>query len=867
MLLEFHVTAAKLRAILLSRLRVQKVCVTDEFTALGEVHFLDHVEFLDTATFERSPATATIHVPNAADAQIASTLVRYVQPVVLYATMFSTLEASNAAPSTPDRAPMINLLFDLTMRVQAGVPRFRITLDSVKADLLDALAPGTSDKIESKLDVEFETDMDISAIGALVGTTTSATNAGMVVDQAGTRVTMRVEVNGSGNSVPAWSSFFNGPVPDLLSSNDWSVLIDKDLIVPVVVSRVAGGIQDAPSFSLDSGPSGAWSFAFGPRVVVSFSGEAIDACTCLWGEIDVDVDVTMTATLSVPQNNTLRMNCTIEHDANDAEVFCCAMTAAQFWPIVGALMLDKGIVDWGQLFGGILLGPLAVFIGTVVMAANQTPDFDAPESCTKISDEELQCDQPVNISAGLGTLTLTGIVGLPQGPLLSGTLFTGTSFGVGVLGTEVSPFSWGITGSCNSGFHPSQSAGVLLTNNGSAPIGVCECSVIEDSDPQDVYLADLSDGGQQPSWVVGFVTIGANMTDEFLAAPYPCKLKIKSSGGARIITLAPPTSISDEEMQALQMQALLAKVNCYSAVDPFWGATGKFNPKWHVDPPPDGFVEHLWDVFIGGLQPGERVQAVDALGEARAAVTADRRGVARLTAVVAPATGGAELALVRVAAGDKGSPISAFSHAHVEASAETRRVLIKEVTLIRRATLPLFGQCSQLSSGRMGGIPSVIAVTENGVRVFDVRTPRVARLAQTVVARGIRGAALWLDRLVVWGEQGIALLAPSESRIGFPAGGHRFERGVQDAASVGNLLRVHTVEEIMWLAPDLSPVSLPPVEVTLLRDTAEQRRPTDEQRAAAPWLADATRVGRVIARIDPGARTVGVYEVARTYDA
>lgn len=244
MLLEFHVTAAKLLAILLSRLRVQKACVTDEFQALGEMHVLDHVEFLDTATLERAPATATIHVPNAADEQIGSTLVRYIQPVVLYATMLSTLEAHNADPSPPDRAPTIELLLDLTMRVQAGVPRFRITLDSVKADILDALAPGTTDLIESKLNVDVESDMDLAALGPVLGTTVFATNAGMVVDEAGTRVTMRIEVNGTGNTVSAWSDFLNGPVPDLLLSKDWSVSIDKDLIVPVVASRVAAGIQE-----------------------------------------------------------------------------------------------------------------------------------------------------------------------------------------------------------------------------------------------------------------------------------------------------------------------------------------------------------------------------------------------------------------------------------------------------------------------------------------------------------------------------------------------------------------------------------------------------------------------------------------------
>jgi hypothetical protein len=36
--------------------------------------------------------------------------------------------------------------------------------------------------------------------------------------------------------------------------------------------------------------------------------------------------------------------------------------------------------------------------------------------------------------------------------------------------------------------------------------------------------------------------------------------------------------------------------------------------------------------------------------------------------------------------------------------------------------------------------------------------------------------------------------------------------------------------------------------------------------AAAPWRARAARVGRVIARIDPGGTTIGLYDLARSYE-
>jgi hypothetical protein len=937
MLIEFHVTADKLKAVLLGRIRQQQVCVTQEFEALGELHVLDHVEFLDSGTFERLATKATIHVPNAPDPEINATLVRYIQPVMLAVTKISTLEANNDQASPPDKSPTIDLLFNLSMSVTGGVPQFRVQLADVDAGILEAVAPGTAQLIKNSVSVDIKNDMDLSAIGTLLETTVTATNAGMVVDVSGSRVTMRIEVNGTGNSQSAWQAFFNNAVPDLLSGKEWSLLVDKGLIVPVVVSHVGDGLGDAGDFALESGPSGSWSFATGPRVNVSFSGEVIDACTCLFWDIDVDVDVDMRVRLSVPQDNVLRMKATMEWDLNDAEVFCCALTGALFWPVIGSIMLANEKIGWLEFLGGLALGPLAVFIGVIAQASSQTPDFAPTGSCQKLSDTEVQCDEPVSISAGLGVLTLTGISGLADGPLLSGTLFSGPAFGVAVLQTQVFPFAWGIHGSCNRGFHPGNQAEILLTNTGSAPITVCEVKVVDD--PLGVYSADLTHDPQNPSWVVGSIVIVPDMTDAFLQDKYPCKLMIKSSGGARFITLDPPSPASDAEMQQLEMNAILSKIKCYRAADPFWAATGRMNPKWLVDPPPDDVVqvEHLWDIFVAGLRPGEQVLVQDHGGVTVAQGAADSRGLTRVSAIVAPARDGADIAIARLGAGgiaggggdgiaSGGAPAPAAGPTHAitptVAKAETavdesRRVLIKQGTLIRRATLPTYARCGRIAAGRLNGAPSIVAVADDGVRVFDVRRTAAPSLSQSIRAAHLRGAALCGDRLLVWSADGVASFAAGESQVGFtPA--RRYAQ-IVDAIKIGNSLAVLTDDGVELLTAELTSAGRIAARGSYLdvsgkqlavgdahgvrlfdlpmsgtarrtRRYAEGRGAATEPRAdvagpdapviaaadrrgaadrldtSAPWRARAARVGRVIARVDPGGRSIGIYDLARAYD-
>lgn len=831
--MEFQLSAAKLRAILLSRIRGQKICVTEEFALGADTLILDHIEVPDTGTFSREDHDVLIQVPGGNDQTIGGTKVRFSQPVILQVVKKSTLEAHGESKSPPDMSPQITLFFDLTMTVAAGVPRFRVRLAGVDAGLLAALDPNAAALIESKVAFDVQSDMDVSSVADLLQTTVTATNAGMVIDPSLERVSMRIEVNGTGNQVSAWTSFFTGAVPDHLGGRDWSIMLDSGLIVPVVVSRIGDGMAGSSGFSLQSGPSGAWSWAGGPAVDVSFGGEVIDACTCVFWDIDVDIDVSVRVGLSVPTPNTLRMDATMSWDLNDGEVFCCALTAGLFWPVVGAIMLDNDKIGWDAFLGGLALGPISTFIGTIVMASNATPDIDAGASCTKVSDTHIRCDQTVAISAGLGSLTLDAIAGLPEGPLLSGTMFTGVAFGTPEIATDAGEFSWHLEGSCHSGFHTSNSAQILITSVGTAGVGVCEVNILDDA--LGVYGVSLGKNAADPGWVVSVVEIHPTFTDAFLASPYPCKVMIKTNGGARIITIPPPKQITPEQQQALELGAVKAKVDCMKLVDPFWAATGKLNPKWLPNPPPESVFEHLWQVLAIGMHPSDKLVATDHAGQVIATATASARGVAQVSVLTTPIAGGAgELGLARVAGTAAprvlSAPIARRPGAAAAAAAtgaartvpeDQRKLMIKQIVLVRDATFNLAGHATSIGAGHLGNVPVVFTIDGDGLRVYDASRLAAPYLAQSLRVRGLRGAILWRDSLVLWGEGGLTVLAAGESRVGL--GSTRIVGAIRDVISVGAHLAVLTDDGVSMLAADLSRATVIPARGATYLATAGRR--------------------------------------------
>ncbi|AGF98395.1 hypothetical protein MmTuc01_3138 [Methanosarcina mazei Tuc01] len=155
----------------------------------------------------------------------------------------------------------------------------------------------------------------------------------------------------------------------------------------------------------------------------------MDACPFFVDDIDMDVDVKIRAVLSVPPN-TKKLR---------THYHACAVTAALLWPFVGLVMFDRGQIDLPKYLIGVFVHPLIRFVALVFAIETQglSDDIsrDLGRNCKKQDDENYECEDDFDFSlAGLGgRLELNNIKGIPQGPILSGTIANLRDFDIGQI--------------------------------------------------------------------------------------------------------------------------------------------------------------------------------------------------------------------------------------------------------------------------------------------------------------------------------------------------------------------------------------------------------------------------------------------------
>jgi hypothetical protein len=944
MLVEFQVAAEKLRQVLLAQVRAREFCFPDKFPLLGGTYVLDRLELSSQSTIGSVTGTTRISVPGMPGPTVTAIqgrLVEYVQPMTVFATELGTLDANGRNAST-NAFQEDRLRFELTMQVTAGVPQLRFRLASVDASLTSAL-------IMSKASIDVTMDMDLSSIQAMLGgAPVTATNAGLTIDATGARLVMRIELNGVTDTLAEWRTFFRTAPADLLGTNDWSLLIDKDLIIPLALARVTEGLAGTSGFAVVSGPSASW-VTTAPEVYVTLEGDALKACSCFGADVNVRTLVVISVGLSVPPGTTdvLRLRTWMGFVPDSAPIFCCALTAALFWHFLGAAMLAQGKIGWLEFLAGVGLGPIGVFIGANVIAFNQKPGVTPGGSCSKISDTEFECDQPLQISTGLDfSFTLRSIAANPGGPLLEGTMRTFPPAAIPMLVVDrVEEFDWRLEGSCHADFQAACRAYIHLRGART----ICKVEILDD--PSRCYTAAVEKNPLDPSWLMPHITLTPDV-DKLVALPmaYPCRVLLWTDGGARLITLTAPKPKTTQEETALDDAAQKAKIRCLTDSAPFWETGRRFNRKWLVDPPPETYYEQVWQVLVTGLTEVEQVVAEDVAGNVVATAVPSLVGMAHLSALFVSEAGAAseeaegdtavssdELALVLQSVSDRqmmsfraeASQSAPRGRQQHEGEHDTsRQLVIKQVLLVRASRFQLGGRVRHLAAARMRNVPVLVSVTDAGVRVFDVSHGERPRTVQTVAGSGIRGATIWNDRLLVWGDHGMAVLPVRESRIGVPA--PWLPAPVLDATTVGGQLAVLTTEGVSLHSADLSCAAQLPaggassllaagprllvvrpteIEVFDLSGGSPRREaehalpagslyaapPTNDSRsvvfsqdgsgggrmlalaegkiveltryARAPWFHRTARVGDLVARPGLDGSAITVFRIANTYEA
>ena len=614
------------------------ICTGQQFQISGQTVYIDKVIVTDAISLSDESYFFNVNTSNGIQA------IPGWRPIIRQEVEVKLVTENNLIESGVNEAPAfqsgkIDLLISLTALLDNdGEPFLRIRFESVDyRSLAGLLSEETKETIEDLIRDHFNQEdrpIDTGAIEQLVDDIDiSITNVGVAINTNASVLFIRLEANGDGNQLTNWDFFFNHSHTSRISSRQWALIFDKELLEESIRIRVRNQLNDSDKFDLQTSVSVSWSWSSGAKFNVSFSGEVIDACTCFFSEIDVDTDIDTVVTLSVPHNDTLRTHMYTTYDADDGEVFCCALTAGLFWPIVGIIYLadEDNDVNFGHYIAGILFAFWIPMIGAAVAAGDQSTSKyfdDIDENCEKINDEVVQCEQDLNLNFGDigGVFTATTMQAISQGPVLSGTISTIPAFNWGTFSLLAYPIGWNITGSCTGGggFQISQFGSFVLQPLG----GFVLCSYGAINDPLGVFsnitVEELGAGAR--NYIVTPV-----VSPEYENNPYPCLIRIITNVGIRILNLGNLTVLSEEEMSELQMKAIMMEANCPLIIKVFpW----QFKKEWLPDPPPDereNVWEEIWQIVVTDLTQAENISVLDERGRVWAEGVATKYGAAQLS--------------------------------------------------------------------------------------------------------------------------------------------------------------------------------------------------------------------------------------------
>jgi hypothetical protein len=740
MILEFQLSSDTLGRIVRNLLHNIDLCVKDSFTFLNNQWMIDRILVLPTTSLGRQPASVTIHVNDYPLTLEGCSKAVLAQPLQLNIVKVSDLTANGPSPTTPAFSPQFTILLDITASVENGEAILQFSFNSIdfettqpetfKALIDPATQTWIQNLVGSKVPpVKRKIDVieNLQSIPILKDILLSTTNAGVTASKGGEILLLRVEMNGAAEQVPDWRNFYTYYNRNLVGTGNWAMLIDKDILILAIKKTIGASLADVKDkFALDGGINVSWKPAVGPVFDIEFSGEVIDACTCLWGEIDVNVDVSTTIDLQAGSADTIYMGATTTYDSNDLEVACCALTATAFWPVVGLIYMgkDEASINLGTYLLGYVLSPLGFsFIAVCVLAGNQsiTKYLTLPGGCKKVDDETFSCQWPfaINMGAFGGMFHLTGVSAQSEGPVLSGTTSGISELNDPQLAMKsLNQFAWHLGGSCNIGFSPQLTGGILYNDVAFGSIfKVCDVAVLEDP----LHIFKIVKVGELGT------TVRAVLSNAYLANPYPCKLQIVSNGGVRIITLAPAKEITEQEVAQLQGELSVAETLCHALSI---SVPIKIIKWMQPDPPYPFTIENgqIWQAVIAELTEGE---SVDLLIQGRVMATAfpNGRGVAQLSLWSEGQDYHDEIGLRLNVSGTHPAP--------AERDERKRHVSVKQSQLVLRSQVAFAGNFEEMAFSEIAGQSILSIRTSDGEVRYDVTVPDFPSLWSSRIGGGL----------------------------------------------------------------------------------------------------------------------------------
>ena len=763
-----------------------------------------------------------------------------VQPIDMFIVSEPALILHNAAPTPPCWQRTVEAVFMLATFIDGDGPKMCLSFTEFRPgtdvppqiiQFLNTTVVGNVPQLQQICQT-----LDIGLLETMFGGQPPAVNQVALAINSSDRIALRLDFDLAGFSLSPLdyavalaqqpvgrSDFVSGQFIADDPSKDWTMQVHALLLRQAARAQLLAALADQQdTFALEAGPS--TQFLLGSngvgRVEIDFSGEVIDACQCAWGMIDLDVDVHTTLYFSLPQPDTIHGEMDIEFDLSKIEVLCCSVTAGFLWFMVAQVWLDHDQMT-GEEFAGataaqIAFGPIAIAIPFMAMAHGKgASQFDPGGAWSKTSsgnDEPLVYERDWQAklgNLGFGKMTMTGMHGVntsaTQGLAMSGTLAPVKERSDPHLVIDADPaFVVSFADPCAA--DPALQAEWNLWLN-SAPgsasqittlIEVFDVRIVDGSDPKNQYAPFLGHDATT-AWI--YVPL-KSIKSSYIAAPYAPLLRVVSSGGVRILTLPKlPLWTQQQVNEALFGNEIWRVINCHdwgNPADPFWYG-GRFNPKWLIDPGPDGIDWQVWDIGIKGMNPGAALRVETAAGQVLQTVRVTEGGGAAWGGVMAPGT---QLSMFSLAAGQAASPppmkamsatfpaplkLTAANLAKTLAAlkAQARGKMIVRPTvdaehtieICQRALHPVarldaaWGVQSLLTS-RIGGAAALVMADANGASLWAIDRPEAPRQLARRTLRGLQRAFSWQDEVWLVGAgrlstlRGEASTSPSCCRRG-----------------------------------------------------------------------------------------------------
>jgi len=709
MFFELQLSSQVFGHIVRNRIKAIPLCIDQEFDLDGTLYVIDHVDVVDATTVNKQIVPTQIAWIFSQKNYTFFTVpyLQVKQGVTVRLVKNSDLEQKGPDASQPSMEFTVFPVFNISMQVvaaqvgQGGPVQIRYTFDHIEYGILSTLiSPANQEQIE-KILARYQlapTTIDLSSLSRLLNRSVAAINAGITCNSEGDFIAMRVEIRADEDLGPEF--FTRGPV-NLLNGGDWALLADARIFTEEANKKIKDGLESVSKFKLQRGPLVSWDPS-GPALDINLGGEAVDACPFFVDDIDMDVDMGIRAVLSVPRTNVLRTHYHFNPSASNVlEEAACAVTAALLWPFIGLVMFDRDQIDLPKYMVGVLVHPLIRFVALLFAIETQglSEDIsgDLGKNCKKQDDENYECEDEFDlILAGLsGRLELQTIQGVPQGPVLSGTVTNLRNFNTGkITSVNVAPFKWQVAGRCKSGFSIVNQASVSIGVE--PPVALCSARIM--NDPQGEFTLTLGDNE---------VIIQPGFKPDYVRNPYPCRIRLVTTHGVRTIIIPPPQAQTSQEAHDLETGRLRAIASCYRWEKHF---TPKEKIEWLIDPPL-GITQHLqsWQITVSNLRPEDRILVEDQTGTIMLSALPSETGVARLNLLFEGK--------------DAPSELSLELDGVIDENQKPRKMEVRQTLFVHRSSVPAPASLQHLSFERNGKKSLLVYSSPHEEHKLDVSVP------------------------------------------------------------------------------------------------------------------------------------------------